>query len=95
MYNYYVYIMASRKNGTLYIGITNDVIKRACEHKNNTIKGFTERYNVHRLVYIETFHDPDAAITREKRLKKWKRSWKIKLIESLNPEWRDLYEELI
>ena len=88
-------MMASRRNGTLYIGVTNDIVKRVYEHKNNLIKGFTEKYRVHHLVYIEETNDIDAAITREKQLKKWKRAWKLRLIEEQNPTWKDLYEELL
>ncbi len=95
MKNYYVYILASKRNGTLYIGVTNDLIRRVYEHKNNIIKGFTEKYEVHNLVHYEIANDINAAITREKRLKKWKRQWKIELIEKDNPDWRDLYYDLI
>ena len=91
---YYVYIMAS-KSKTLYTGITDDLVKRVFEHKNKLIKGFTKKYSVHLLVYFEEFNDIDTAITREKRLKKWKRAWKLKLMESLNPEWNDLYKEFV
>jgi len=91
---YFVYIMASQRNGTLYIGVTNDIRRRVYEHKNNLIKGFTEKYKVHYLVYVEETNDINTAITREKQLKKWNRSWKLGLIESMNPEWKDLYEEL-
>lgn len=91
---YYVYILASKRNGTLYIGVTNNLIKRVYEHKNNLIDGFTKKYNVHRLVYYEEFNDVKEAIIREKRIKKWRRQWKIKLIESFNPEWCNLYDEL-
>ncbi|MEO0205246.1 MAG: GIY-YIG nuclease family protein [candidate division WOR-3 bacterium] len=92
--NYYVYILASRKNGTLYIGITNNLAKRIYEHKNNLVNGFTQRYSVHYLVYYEIFNNAYEAITREKRLKKWKRLWKIELIRKFNPEWKDLYDEV-
>jgi putative endonuclease len=91
---YYVYIMASQRNGTLYIGVTNDLVERTTQHKNAEIPGFTKRYRVHRLVYYETFDDPADAILREKRLKKWNRQWKIRLIERTNPHWRDLYDDL-
>ena len=91
---YFVYILASKKNGVLYIGITNDLIRRVYEHKNNIIPGFTKKYNVHNLVYFETFNDSYLAIQREKRLKKWNRAWKIRLIEKDNPEWKDLYDTL-
>jgi putative endonuclease len=95
MADYYVYIMASEKNGTLYIGMTNNLIKRVYEHKNNLVKGFTQRYHVHILVYYETTPDVTSAIAREKQLKHWNRAWKIRLIEETNPQWRDLYNELI
>ena len=91
---YYVYILASKKNGTLYIGITDDLPGRVYEHKNDMVDGFTKKYKVHRLVYYEGHEDVKQAILREKQLKKWKRQWKIRLIEKENPEWRDLYEDL-
>ena len=91
----YFVILASQRNGTLYIGVTNDITRRIYEHKNNLIKGFTEKYKEHLLVYFEEFHNIDAAITREKQLKKWKRAWKLRLIESVNPEWDDLYKEFV
>jgi putative endonuclease len=92
---YYVYILASKKNGTLYIGVTNDLIKRVYEHKNNLLKGFTEKYSVHQLVYYEQYQNINDAILREKRLKKWNRKWKIELIEADNPDWDDLYHHII
>ncbi len=95
MKDYYVYILASKKNGTLYIGVTNNLLRRVYEHKNNLVPGFTSKYNVHRLVYYEQTNEIYAALTREKQLKKWRRKWKIELIEEHNPEWRDLYEELM
>ena len=85
----------SKRNGTLYIGVTNDIIKRVYEHKNNLIDGFTKKYNVHLLVYYEQITDIDSAIQREKQLKKWNRKWKLKLIEEANPEWDDLYNSLL
>lgn len=94
MKSYFVYIMASKKNGTLYIGITNDLIRRVFEHKNDLIDGFTKRYKVHNLVYYEFTNDAEAAILREKQLKRWKRKWKIELIEEMNPGWKDLFDEL-
>jgi putative endonuclease len=94
MKSYYVYILASKRNGTLYIGITNDLIRRVYEHKNNIIEGFTKKYNVHSLVYYEVTSEIGAAIQREKQLKKWRRDWKLALIEKENPDWRDLYEEM-
>ena len=93
--NYYIYILASKKNGTLYIGITNDLTRRVYEHKTDAVEGFTKRYAVHTLVYYEQTSDPVAAITREKQLKKWRRIWKVALIEEKNPGWRDLYEEVL
>jgi len=93
--SYYVYIMASGKNGTLYIGVTNDLIRRVYEHKNNTIKGFTQRYKVHHLVHFENTNEISEAIKREKQLKWWNRKWKLRLIEETNPDWRDLYDDLI
>lgn len=94
MNHYYVYILAKRRNGTLYIGITNDLIKRIYEHKNDIIEGFTKKYRIHSLVYYEETGDINSALTREKRMKKWKRQWKIELIEKDNPEWKDLYPSL-
>ena len=90
-----VYILASGRNGTLYVGVTSNLIKRVWEHKNNQVDGFTKKYRVHDLVYFEQTDDMSAAIVREKQLKKWKRSWKIRLIESVNPDWRDVYSQLI
>ena len=89
---YYVYILASKRNGTLYIGVTNDLARRMWEHKEGHVPGFTKRYGVKTLVHVETFTDVDAAIRREKRLKKYKREWKINLIQQHNVEWRDLTE---
>jgi putative endonuclease len=89
--NFYVYILASRIGGTLYIGVTNDLIRRVAEHRLKLSKGFTKKYTVDRLVYFEQFDDTENAIKREKQLKKWNRAWKIRLIEELNPNWDDLY----
>jgi putative endonuclease len=89
-----VYILASQKNGTLYIGVTSDLIKRIYEHKMRLEEGFTKKYAVHRLVYFEIHDGMESAIMREKQLKKWKRQWKINLIEKENPEWNDLYDEI-
>ena len=94
MKNYFVYILASKRNGTLYIGVTNDLVRRVWEHKNNKIEGFTKRYKVHNLVYYEYTDDVRSAIEREKQLKKWKREWKLELIEKENPEWEDLYYQI-
>ena len=90
-----MYILASKKNGTLYVGVTNRLIKRIYQHKNNLVEGFTKKYGVHKLVYYESYNDAIQAITREKRVKKWKRAWKLELIEKINPEWEDLYNEII
>jgi putative endonuclease len=92
---YYVYILASKRNGTLYIGVTNNLVKRVYEHKNNLVEGFTKKYNVHNLVYYESYCDVYAAIAREKAMKKWKRAWKIELIEKANPLWNDLYCDIV
>ncbi len=92
---YYVYILASKRNGTLYTGITNDLILRVYQHRNDLIPGFTKKYSVHNLVYYEIYNDPYEAILREKRIKKWRREWKIQLIEKNNPKWDDLYESLL
>ena len=91
---FYVYILASKIGGTLYIGVTNDLIRRIAEHKAKLAEGFTKKYGVGRLVYFECFEDIEHAIHREKRLKKWPREWKIKLIEEKNPDWIDLYPEI-
>ena len=89
-----VYILASDRNGTLYIGVTSDIGRRISEHRSNIVGGFTQKYDVHRLVYVE-FHDEIAdAISREKQIKKWRRAWKLELIEKSNPTWRDLYHEI-
>jgi len=89
---YFVYILASNRNGTLYIGVTNDLIRRVWEHREGVAVGFTKKYGVTTLVYYEVFEEISAAIQRETRLKKWKRLWKIALIEKDNPRWLDLYE---
>ncbi|MCC8369262.1 MAG: GIY-YIG nuclease family protein [Rickettsia endosymbiont of Oxypoda opaca] len=95
MKRYYVYILTSKRNGTLYIGVTSDIVKRVWQHKQKTIKGFSTKYNINKLVYFEQFDDVNFAINREKLLKEYKRKWKLDLIESNNPEWYDLYEEII
>ena len=92
---YFVYIMVSRKNGTLYIGVTSNLAKRVYEHKNEEYEGFSKRYKTKILVHYEIFGGIKEAIAREKQLKKWKRQWKINLIEENNPNWRDLYIEII
>jgi putative endonuclease len=89
-----VYILASRRNGTLYIGVTNNLVRRVYEHRMHFIDGFSKKYHVHRLVYFEVCPDMSSAIMREKQLKKWKRDWKLRLIEQTNPEWEDLYPAL-
>ena len=94
MGQYFVYILTSKRNGTLYIGVTNDLLKRIYEHKSDLIEGFTKKYDVHNLVYYEIYRDIRDAITREKRIKKWKRKWKMELIEKFNPTWEDLYYTL-
>lgn len=94
MKSFYVYIMASGRNGTLYVGSTSDLIKRTWEHKNKVIPGFTSRYNVYTLVYYEVHETYIEAAKREKRFKNWCRQWKLNLIEGFNPEWRDLYEDI-
>jgi putative endonuclease len=91
---YWVYILASGKHGTLYVGVTNDLVRRVYQHKNKTIKGFTSEYGVHLLVWYEGYDNPTAAIEREKELKKWRREWKVNLIEQDNPNWDDLYPEI-
>jgi putative endonuclease len=92
--NYWVYILASRIGGTLYIGVTNDLVRRVHEHRKKFSGGFTKKYDVHRLVYFEQFDDIENAIRREKRLKKWNRAWKIRVIEKSNPNWIDLYYQI-
>lgn len=89
-----VYILASKRNGTLYIGVTSDLVKRIWQHKNNLADGFTKQYQVHLLVWYELHYTMVSAITREKRLKNWKRKWKLDLIEKKNPNWRDLYDDI-
>jgi len=91
----YVYIISSCKNGTLYIGVTSDLKRRIWQHKNNEIAGFTRRYGIKTLVYYEVLRSMNDAISREKQMKKWKRAWKIELIEKENPEWKDLFEEIV
>ncbi len=95
MKQYYVYILASDRNGTFYVGMTSDLTKRVYEHKEKLVEGFTKKYQVAMLVYFEITNDADSAIKREKQLKKWNRSWKLRLIENNNPDWDDLYYKLI
>jgi len=90
-----VYIMASRRNGTLYIGVTSDLVKRVWQHKQDVVPGFTSRHAVHMLVYYQQTEEMLSAITREKQLKKWNRAWKIRLIEEMNPYWNDLYGSIL
>ena len=92
--SYYVYIIASRKDGAIYIGVTNDIVRRIYEHRTKAVPGFTSRYNITRLVWLETYDDPISAISREKQLKKWKREWKVEMIEGMNPEWDDLWAQI-
>ena len=89
-----VYMMSNQRNGTLYIGVTSDLIKRGWQHKNDVADGFTKKYNLHTLVWYEPHATIESAITREKALKYWRRIWKIRIIEQMNPEWQDLYAEL-
>lgn len=95
MKEYWVYILASDKNGTLYTGVTSNIAKRAYEHKHKLADGFTKRYKIDKLVFAEKFDNADAAHASEKKIKKWKRQWKINIIEEMNPNWKDLYDTLI
>ena len=94
MRSYYVYILANKKNGTLYTGITSDLVKRVFEHKSKFVEGFTKQCGVAKLVYYEIYDDPENALLKEKRIKKWNRQWKINLIQKDNPQWVDLYNTL-
>jgi putative endonuclease len=94
MKQYYVYILASKRNGTLYVGVTNDLVRRVYEHKEGLVEGFTKKYNVKNLVFYEIANNINSAIKREKAIKKWLRRWKIELIEKTNPDWKDLYSEI-
>ncbi len=91
----YVYILASKRNGTLYVGVTADIVRRVWQHKSDQVAGFTKRYVVHTLVWYEVHETMESAIKREKSIKDWKRAWKLELIEKENPTWRDLYEEIL
>ena len=91
---YHVYIMTNRRDGTLYIGVTNSLARRVYEHREKQADGFTRKYNLTQLVYYETYTSVQEAIQREKNMKEWKRAWKIELIENMNPDWRDLYDDL-
>ncbi len=95
MSSYFVYILASKRNGTLYIGMTNNIARRVQEHRQGLISAFTKKYKVHHLVYCEVHETAYDAIVREKRMKKWKRQWKLRVIETENPEWKDLYDDLV
>ena len=90
-----VYLLTSRRNGTLYTGVTSNLIQRVWQHKNNLVDGFTKKYSVHNLVWFEVHETMQSAIEREKAIKEWRRAWKIELIESVNPQWRDLGEEMV
>jgi putative endonuclease len=92
---FYVYLLASRKQGTLYLGVTKDLVRRTYQHRAKVLPGFSSRYDIRRLVWFEIYDDPTSPITREKEIKKWRRAWKIDLIERDKPEWRDLYPEII
>ena len=92
--NFYVYILATQRRGTLYVGVTSDLIRRVYEHKSGLVDSFTKQYGVHRLVYYEIAENAEVALTRERQIKKWNRVWKLKLIEERNPEWKDLYDSL-
>ncbi len=92
--SYYVYILASRKDGAIYIGVMNNLVRRVYEHRTNAVPGFTSKYNITQLVWFEIYDDPVSAISREKELKKWKRSWKVQLIAAQNLKWDDLYESI-
>jgi putative endonuclease len=94
-HHYWVYILASKRNGTLYIGVTNDLYRRMLEHRDGTADSFTKRYSVRRLVWWECHQYVNGAITREKQLKKWNRAWKLRIIEEMNPNWDDLFEQLV
>ncbi len=93
--SYYVYILTNKRNGTLYIGVTNDLVRRVFEHKSDIVDGFSCKYGVHHLVYYEQCDDVESAIEREKHLKKWRRGWKLSLITANNPQWHDLYNDLL
>ena len=95
MKHYYVYILASKRRGTLYIGVTNDLVRRVYEHKSGLVEGFTKKYKVYSLVYYQQCEDIESVIQREKQLKSWHREWKIRLIEETNPNWKDLYRTLL
>ncbi|MBN1626038.1 MAG: GIY-YIG nuclease family protein [Deltaproteobacteria bacterium] len=91
----YVYVLSNKRNGTLYIGVTSELAKRVWQHKNSVVEGFSKRYDLHHLVWYEPHENMESAITREKKMKKWNREWKVKLIEKMNPDWKDLYETIL
>ena len=93
--SFYVYILTNKRYGTFYVGVTSDLPKRIWEHRNNVVEGFTQKHNLKNLVHYEAHENVESAIKREKRLKKWDRQWKIELIEESNPDWRDLYENIV
>ncbi len=90
-----VYILSSKRNGTLYVGVTTNLVQRIWQHKNNLVEGFTQKYHIHQLVYYELHQDISQAILREKQIKKWNRQWKLELIEAMNPQWGDLWGQII
>ena len=92
---FYVYVLANKKNGTLYVGMTDDLVKRIWQHRNGLIDGFTKRYGLKTLVWFEAHESRESAFTRERQIKKWNRIWKLELIERMNPTWRDLYEDIL
>ena len=94
-HRYFVYILASKRNGTLYVGVTGNLAARVGEHRDDLLEGFTKKYGVHQLVWFEEFADVHDAIAREKRIKKWRRAWKLELIEKMNPNWADLFEAIV
>ncbi|NVM23598.1 MAG: GIY-YIG nuclease family protein [Desulfobacterales bacterium] len=91
---FYVYILASKPNGTLYVGVTSNLVQRVWQHKHNMVEGFSKKYSVKTLVYYEVHDNAESAITREKQIKKWRRAWKLRLIEEKNPQWNDLYNRI-
>ena len=93
--HFYIYMMTNKRKGTIYTGVTNDLTVRVWQHKNNIFEGFTKKYKLYKLVHYEQYEDINSAIEREKQVKKWRRQWKLELIEKLNPEWNDLYEDIM
>ena len=94
MSDYWVYLLTNKPRSTLYVGVTNDLVRRVFEHREGTVKGFTARHGLKMLIYFERYDSPSAAIQREKNIKHWSRLWKLQLVESLNPKWRDLYDDI-